>query len=128
MCAAPTRLIERTIAAILTGQGAEPAKSGLAGLVDFPGLWSCYSVQRKFSRSCSDYRYVLENLTRTVGGSDSKRMFGSMVQVEGKTWSFGALTDAFVEYANMVQNALNRLLGRAEDAPAITFEEVLRIL
>ena len=97
-------------------------------MVDFPALWAFYSLQRKFSRSCSDYRYVLENLTRTAGGSDPKRLFGSMVQVEGRTWSFGALTDAFVEYANIVQNDLNRLLGRAEDAPAITFEEVLRIL
>ncbi len=127
VCAAPTRLIERTIDAILTGTGADAGRSGLGELVDFSTLWAYHSVERKFSRSCRDYGYMLEGLSR---GSTTRpeQLFGAVVEVEGRPWTFGRLTEAFVEYANVVQAELNRILGRAQDATPVTLNEALRLL
>ncbi|MGH9149060.1 MAG: hypothetical protein ACRD0F_01805, partial [Acidimicrobiales bacterium] len=43
VCAAPTRLIERTIAVMLTGEGADPSRSHLGQWLDFALLWRFYS-------------------------------------------------------------------------------------
>ncbi|HSH23332.1 MAG TPA: hypothetical protein VK975_04635 [Acidimicrobiales bacterium] len=127
VCAAPTRLIERVIDAILTGQGADPTRSVLGELVDFADLWAFYVRHNSFSQASSTYKFVLNNLTK-AGDVPPERLFGATVQVEGRSWSFGDFTRAFVDHANAVQAELNSVLGRADPGPALAMEAVLRIL
>ncbi|MFN2503212.1 MAG: hypothetical protein ABR540_03080 [Acidimicrobiales bacterium] len=127
-CAAPTRLIERTIAVILTGEGGNADNSKLGELVDFPTLWQFWTVQDRFSRSLSDYKVILEDLVQGGEASDPRELFASRVQVGDRTQSFGLLTEGLLAEANGAQGALNQLLGRAADAPPVSFEDILRML
>lgn len=127
VCAAPTRLIERVLEAILTGAGADPSRSSLGALVDFEELWAFYVRQSSFSQASSTYRFVLDNLT-AAGDVAPEDLFTASVQVQGRTWRFDAFTQAFVDHANVVQAELNAVLGRADPGPPLTMEAALRVL
>ncbi len=127
VCAAPTRLIERVVDAILTGQGADPSKSMLGDVADFPTLWAFYVRHNSFSQASSTYQFVLANLTEG-GDVAPEELLRATVQVEGRLWSFGDFTQAFVEHANLVQAELNQVLGRADPGPRMTTDALARIL
>ncbi|MGH9276798.1 MAG: DUF2188 domain-containing protein [Acidimicrobiales bacterium] len=129
VCAAPTRLIERTIAAILTGGEADAAKSRLGELVDFDVLWRFTQLQDVFGEALSTYRVVLEQVSAAGLANDPKRLFRHVLPdgpAQGQ--SFGAYTESVLATVNGVQADLNRLLGRATNAKALTFEDILRLL
>ncbi len=127
VCAAPTRLIERVVDAVLTGQGGDPSRSVFGDLLDFPTLWAFYVRHSSFSQASSTYRFVLDNLTET-GDVAPEELFRATVQVEGRTWSFGDFTQAFVDHANLIQAELNQVLGRADPGSPMSMDAVLRIL
>lgn len=127
-CAAPTRLMERTIAVVLSGEGANPDASGLDELIPFPTLWEFYSLEHAFSRAFNRYGAVLRQLQEDGRASDPTTLFETTFVEDGTRWKFGAFTDAFLEHANSVQAGLNRLLQRADNAPPVVFEDLLRIL
>ncbi|MEX0658564.1 MAG: hypothetical protein WD080_05480 [Egibacteraceae bacterium] len=128
VCAAPTRLIQRTVSVMLTGEGADPASSQLSELVAFDRLWKAFRLERAFNQNLSSYGYVLERLTAAGWRTDDPALFDETVRVAGGTGTFGDLTDAFLRYANQAQALLNRALERAENAPPMTFTDVLRAL
>lgn len=113
-CAAPTRLIERTLAVILTGEGADPAASDLGTLADFDTLWTFYRLQDGFSEVLSAYRHH----------------FGQQLAAgtEPTAGQFGAATTALVARANATQLEVNQVLGRTGAGPPIDFEEILTLL
>ncbi|MGH3849722.1 MAG: hypothetical protein ACRDRT_08465 [Pseudonocardiaceae bacterium] len=113
-CAAPTRLIERTLAVILTGEGADPNASDLGTLTDFETLWTFYRLQDSFSEVLSAYRHH----------------FGQQLAeaVEPTNGQFAAATKALVDRANTTQAEVNRVLGRTGNGPPIGFEEILALL
>jgi hypothetical protein len=126
VCAAPTRLIERTLDAIVTGQGADAGRSGLGELVDFDVLWQLYELQDRFGQALSAYRAVLEQATATVGAAaDPARVFSTRLP-DGT--SVGQRTEALLALADEVQRGMNRALGRAENAKPPGFDDVLRML
>lgn len=127
-CAAPTRLMERTIAVILTGEGANAGASGLDQLIAFPTLWEFYTLEHSFSRAFNRYRAVLTQLQEEGRATDPATLFESTFVDNGNRWRFGPFTEAFLEFANGVQADLNRLLHRADNAPPLVFEDLLRIL
>ena len=127
-CAAPTRLIERTISVMLTGEGGDPAKSTLGELVDFATLWAFCQVQDEFSRALSQYKRLLDGLTDSGMGDDPNQLFSAKVEVNGKTQSFGALSESLLEYAQFTQARLNRILGRDDSRATVSYEEILRML
>jgi hypothetical protein len=129
VCAAPTRLIERTIDVILTGEGANPDDSGLGELVDFARLWDFYRLQEAFTGALNHYRYVLDELV--AGGIslyEPTRLFASTIEDQGRKGSFGDFTIAFLSYVNEAQRRLNLLLDRSDEVPEMLFEDVLRML
>ena len=129
VCAAPTRLIERTIDVVLTGRGADASRSGLGELLPFATLWEFWNVEQAFNRAFDRYGHVLRSLLEASGGApDPETLFGATVVDQGVEHRFGAFTDAFLDYANAAQAELNRLLGRAQNAPPLRFEDVVRIL
>ncbi|MDP8987609.1 MAG: hypothetical protein M3N11_04595, partial [Actinomycetota bacterium] len=129
VCAAPTRLIERTIDVVLTGVGADASRSGLGDLLAFATLWEFWSVEQSFNRAFDRYGHVLRNLLEASGGApDPETLLGATVVDQGVEHSFGAFTEAFLDYANAAQGELNRLLGRDQSAPPLRFEDVVRIL
>ena len=127
-CAAPTRLIERTISVILTGEGADQAKSTLDEFVDFPTLWAFCRVQDDFSRALSQYKALLDNLTAAGTAGDPSHLFSSKVEVNGRVQSFGALSEALLQHAQATQARLNHILGRDDSRAQVSFEELLRML
>ncbi len=127
VCAAPTRMIERAIDAILTGHGADPARSALDELLAFAELWAFYVRHNSFSQASSTYKFVLGNLTEG-GDVGPEELLGASVQVDGRTWAFGDFTQAFVDHANLVQAELNHVLGRADPGPPLSMDAVLRLL
>lgn len=130
VCAAPTRLIERTIEVILTGRagGTDPSASRLAEVVEFRQLWEFYRIEKAFNRSLRQYGFVLEQLLEGGMRLDAKELFDCPVRVGGGTGSFGEFTEAFLRYATTAQNLLNRVLGRAENAPPVTFQDAVAAL
>ncbi|HWH34708.1 MAG TPA: hypothetical protein VNT56_05240 [Acidimicrobiales bacterium] len=128
VCAAPTRLIARTVEAILTGEGADPGRSRLGDHVEADQLWAYFSLHDALSQSLSTYRYVLEDLTRAHPGASVEQLAGAGVAVGGRSGSFGDLTDAVVHTATLTQSRMNEVLGRAADAPPLTVAALLRIL
>nr|QEO74232.1 hypothetical protein [uncultured bacterium] len=126
VCAAPTRLIERTLAAIITGEGADASRSTLGELVDFAVLWELYELQDRFGQALSAYRVVLENLSREAGpAADPNRLFDTRLP-DGT--SVGQRTAALLALADEVQRGMNRALGRAENARPLAYEDILRML
>ena len=127
-CAAPTRLIERTVDVILTGRGGDAAKSPLGDLVDFGRLWEFYSLQDAFSRAVSSYRYLLDEIAAQTGSPDPEKLFDVRVPSGGRIRSFGEVTDGVVRQANDIQRGLNAVLDRADDARPIEFDDLLQML
>ena len=129
VCAAPTRLIERTIDVILTGEGGDPDVTTLGELVDFDRLWDFYRLQEAFTRALNHYRFVLDKLVEDgVSLYDADRLFASTIEESGRRGSFGDYTMAFLDYVNEAQQRMNRLLDRSDEVPPILFEDILRIL
>jgi hypothetical protein len=129
VCAAPTRLIERTIDVILTGEGGDPEVTTLGELVDFDRLWDFYRLQEAFTRALNHYRFVLNNLVDGgVSLHDPDRLFASTITEGGRTGSFGDYSTAFLHYVNEAQQRMNRLLDRSDDVPPVLFEDILRVL
>jgi hypothetical protein len=127
-CAAPTRLIERTISVMLTGDGGDASKSALGELVDFPTLWAFCQTQDEFSRALNQYKVLLDGLSASGAANDPNQLFSAKVEVNGRTQSFGALSEALLQYAAATQSRLNHILGRADSSVPVSFEEILRML
>lgn len=128
VCAAPTRLIERTLAAMLTGAGADPDRSGLAGLVDFPVLWEFFGIQDAISQGLSDYRHLLDRVAGGAPVADPTQLFDQPVREGGAVRSFGECSATMVDRANAAQRALNLVVGRSPDAGRLGYRDVLRLL
>ncbi len=128
VCAAPTRLIARTIEAILTGAGAEASRSRLGDHLDGEQLWRFFSLHDSFSLALSNYRFVLDNLTRERPGATPEELFAVVVDVAGRRGTFGDLTEALVHHGTQVQAGLNQVLGRSGDVSPLTFPALLQML
>lgn len=124
VCAAPTRLIERTLEAILL-QGPPADRSALPELVDFDALWEFYRQQDVVGEALSRFRVVAERMST----ADPSRLFHTVIPggpAQGQT--FGAFAEATARQVNDAQAAMNRALGRRENAKAVGLEELLRML
>jgi hypothetical protein len=128
VCAAPTRLIARTIEAVLSGRGAESTRSRLGDHLDAGDLWQYFSLHDSFSQALSTYRFVLANLSRDRPGAGVEELLGAPVEVGGRRGTFGDFTDAMIHTATVTQNRMNEVLGRAGDAPPLTVPGLLQIL
>lgn len=128
VCAAPTKLIERTVAVMLSATGADPEASELDDLVDFEALWNFFRVEKAFNENLSRYGYVLDQLQARGKSVDDRDLFDATFRIGGKAGQFGEFTDAFLRYANQAQALLNRAVGRAENAPPLTFQDIVRAL
>jgi hypothetical protein len=128
VCAAPTRLIERTIAVILTGEGADADRSRLPELVEFERLWDFHSRQERFSDALSRYRFLLDRVLEAGPAGDPRELLHRPVPEMGPGRTFGDLTESVLAHADQVQGELNLLLGRSGDVAPITYEELLRLL
>jgi hypothetical protein len=129
VCAAPTRLIERTIEAVLTGAGADPARSTLPDLVDFEMLWEFYRLQDKVGEVLSTYRVVLNQVASPELMSDPNRLLRTVVPAgpaQGR--KFGDFTQSVLAHVNDAQAGLNRALGRAGNARPITLADLMGML
>jgi hypothetical protein len=138
VCAAPTRLIERTLDAILTGHGADADRSGLAELVDFSMLWEVYKLQDALGKAISTYRAVYEGVTAPFGpAADPNRIFSAKIPTgfasggaggpaEGET--FGRFTEQLLVLVNDIQGQINAVLGRAGNARPVGLQEVFELL
>jgi len=129
VCAAPTRLIERTIDVILTGSGADATRSELGTLVDFGALYELTRLQDTFGQALSTFRVVVDNLTAAGVTSDPGRLVRTVIPggpAKGKT--FGQVTDELLKLANETQRAMNRLLGRSENAAKLSLPDILNML
>lgn len=127
VCAAPTRLIERSIGVLLTGEGANAEKSALVDLVDFPRLLEFYSIEDAFGEALSRYRFMMANLMKTAPRARPRDLYSYRVPEAGGQ-TFGDLSDSLVGHANTLQSELNRLLARADTAPALTIDNVLQLI
>ncbi|CAN5179081.1 hypothetical protein BH18ACT4_BH18ACT4_14040 [soil metagenome] len=127
-CAAPTRLIERTLDVILTGEGADPERSGLGDLARFGDLWAFYGLQEQFNAAVSKYRWFLEQVSERAGRADTETLLATMLEDGGRRFSFGEFTAGFLDHVNSLQAGLNRSLGRADDAPPLTLQSIPQIL
>ncbi len=126
VCAAPTRLIERTLTVLITAEGADASRSELGKLVDFEVLWELYELQDRLGQALSAYRAILESLRREAGPTaDPTRLFDTRLP-DGT--SVGQRTDELLALADEVQRGLNRALGRAENARPLGYEDILRML
>ena len=128
VCAAPTRLIERTISVILTAEGADPEESKLRELVGFDQLWEFCRLQDAFGHALSNYGQILNDLVESGDVGDPYELFGSLVFDGRRRLPFGDVTEGLLHQANATQVALNQVLGRAGGAPPVTFEDVLNML
>lgn len=127
VCAAPARLIERAIDALVTGEGGDPARSGLEALVDFDLLWEFSRRQDQLGQALSDYRAVLDRATAQAGMADPNVLFQAMVPDRGRMRPLGEVTQDVVAEANRVQAALNALLGRRAGA-TVSFQGLVAML
>ncbi len=129
VCAAPTRLIERTLEVILGDAGADAARSELPSLLDFAVLDEFTRLQDEFGRTLSTFRVVVDNLSAAGVMNDPARLVRTVIPggpAKGKT--FGQLTDEVVKAANRTQARMNRLLGRSENAGRLSLPDILRML
>jgi len=129
VCAAPTRLIERSLEAILLETGeAAGARSRLPDLVDFGALWEFYRQQDAVGEALSRFRVVAERMS-TAAGNDPARLFRSVIPggpARGQT--FGQFAEGTLRTVNEAQAAMNRALGRSENAKPVGLQELLRLL
>ncbi|MGH9225320.1 MAG: hypothetical protein ACRD2W_16410, partial [Acidimicrobiales bacterium] len=129
VCAAPTRLIERTIEAILTGEGADAAKSNLGDLIEFPVLWEFYRLQDTVGELLSTFRVVMNQVTDVAPSGDPNRLFQAVIPAgPAQGQQFGQFTSGVLAQITDAQAGMNRALGRAENARAVTLEDLLRML
>lgn len=128
VCAAPTRLIIRTVAVMLTAAGADPERSQLPDLIEFQELWEFYCLEAELSQHLSDYGFVLKNLAASSVASDPQDLFDSMVPVGDRLRPFGDYTEEVLHRANAAQAGLNHLLGRSSPPARITFNDLLRLI
>ncbi len=128
VCAAPTRLIARTIDAILSGAGAEAGRSRLGEHLDGEALWRFFSLHDSFSLALSNYRFVLGNLNQERPGASPEELFAEVVTVAGRTGTFGDLTEALAHHGTQVQSGLNQVLGRSGEGPPLTLTTLLQML
>jgi hypothetical protein len=146
VCAAPTRLIERTLDAILTGHGADADRSGLAELVDFSMLWEVYKLQDALGKAISTYRAVYEGVTAPFGpAADPNRIFSAKIPTglafghaagfasghaagPGGGQTFGQFTEQLLVLVNDIQGQINAVLGRAGNARPVGLQEVFELL
>ena len=129
VCAAPTRLIERTIDAILTGTGADAARSRLPDLVDFPMLWEFYRLQDQVGVVLSTYRTVMNQVTPMASAGDPNRLFSAVIPSgPAKGQQFGQFTAAVLAEITEAQAGMNRALGRSDNARPVSLEDLLRML
>lgn len=128
VCAAPSRLIERTIDAVLTGTGADSSRSRLGAHVDPGQLWEFFSLHDSLSQSMSTYRFVLDGLSQAHPGAAPDDLFALSVEVGGRRGSFGDLSAALAHTATLTQARMNAVLGRPGDAAPVTVERLFQIL
>lgn len=128
VCAAPTRLIQRTLAVMLTGEGGDPSRSTLSALVDFEVLWKFYSVEKDLNETLSSYGFLLQKLTESGASADPEELFVRMVPDKEGLRPFGDVTEQTLRRANEAQTRLNELLGRSVQARRVTFEDLLRLI
>ncbi|MCA1844527.1 MAG: hypothetical protein LC792_15320 [Actinobacteria bacterium] len=128
VCAAPTRLIERTIGVMLGQEAADPARSDLAGAVDFAVLWPFCTMQEALSQALSELGYVMGQLNEDGRFRDRDELFAGVVTVAGVRQSLATYAESVLRRANAVQVGLNDLLGRSDDPPPIGADELLRML
>lgn len=122
-CAAPTKLIERTLVVMLTGHGGDPARSTLPKFVDFEKLWHFHVMQDEFSSALNDYSHFVQRLAGR-GGSEN----ADVLPADGAPAAFASATQRMLAEANAAQASLNRALGRSEVAPEIKAEALMRML
>jgi hypothetical protein len=127
-CAAPTRLIERTLSVLITGEGADAAASRLGEYVDFEQLWSFYTLQDGFSQAVSQFTFLLNDLAASGRFADPNQLFEARVTVGGGSRTFGEFTEGVLRRANDVQAGLNRVLERSDRVAPIGFEDLLGML
>ena len=127
-CAAPTRLIERTLAVVLTGEGADAQRSQLKDLVAFEHLWRFYTLNETFNAAVNKYRWFLEQIAKEAGTVDPEVLFATQLQEGGRRFTFGEFTTGFLDHLNSVQADLNRVLGRSDDVAPLTYDDALRLL
>ncbi|MDQ3304783.1 MAG: hypothetical protein M3535_02180 [Actinomycetota bacterium] len=128
VCAAPSRLIGRTIEAVLTGTGAEPSRSRLGAHLDGAELWRFFTLHDSFSQALSNYRFVLANLAREHPGARPDELMGVVVTMAGRTGTFGDLTAAVTHHGNQAQSAMNEVLGRSGEVAPLTLPTLLQML
>lgn len=128
VCAAPTRLIQRTLAAMLTGEGADKNRSALRELIDFERLWEFYSEESRFNEALSNFGFVLKNVIESSAPADPSELFGVPVPDGDRLRPLGDFTEDILGTVNSAQARLNELLGRSRDAPRITFDELLKLI
>ena len=129
VCAAPTRLIERTIDVILTGHGADADRSELGQLVDFAALYEFTRLQDEYGQALSMFRVIADNLSAAGVANDPNRLARTVIPggpAKGKT--FGQVADEVVKLANATQAGMNRALGRSQNAARLTLADIVRML
>jgi hypothetical protein len=126
VCAAPTRLIERTISVILSGDGANGSASALGEMVAFPELWRFYRVQDDLAQALSTYGFIRGRLFPPGDTTSLKESF--LRSVPGTTGTFGQLTEAMLGHVNSAQVELNRLLGREGAAAPLGVQQLIALL
>lgn len=128
VCAAPTRLIERTLDAMLSGDRGDPAASRLPELVSFEMLWAFYRLERALNKTLRSYGRMLQQMLAAHGATNPAELMQHRVQVDGVEQAFGEVTDGVLERVTAIQAELNRVLERDTNAPAFTFRSLLKAL
>jgi hypothetical protein len=127
VCAAPTRLIERSIDVLLTAEGANASKSKLPELLDFSTLLEFFSIEDAFGEALSRYRFIMANLMQNAPRARPRDLYSYRVAEAGGQ-TFGELSDSLVRHANTLQSEMNRVLQRSDTAPVLTIDNVLQLL
>ncbi|HVM34877.1 MAG TPA: hypothetical protein VM784_05990 [Actinomycetota bacterium] len=130
VCAAPSKLIARTVDVVLTGEGGDAARSSLPELLEFDALWEFFRLEAALSDGCDRYRLFLEELGRrmSVGGTDFGRVFATAAQHPALRGPLNEATDGLVQHASAIQARLNRVLGRADSRSSLDVDDVLQML
>ncbi|MFN2608451.1 MAG: hypothetical protein ABR511_11275 [Acidimicrobiales bacterium] len=127
VCAAPTRLIERAVTVLVTGEGGDAGRSGLEHMVDFGLLWEVTRRQDELGDVLSALRARIEHAAARVGVADPAALFATPVPDGGRMRPLGEVATEAAARATAVQAELNRLLGRRAGA-TVTVPAVLAML